>query len=1592
MKYKKIMLVALVLLAILTLGAVSASEDIVSDDLAISAEAADNQLSLENDVNDVLSDENSTNFEDNDDEGDNSYFLYVTDNDEIITDSESEDYDENAIIGGIILLPNTEDGHLDIFTDDDVEIYSLIVRAVGEGDWHIDENGNLKSHIFLKDLNLTNVNDGDRVNFIYFDENGDKVDDYTCSRTIEIAESYIKFIDENSDDGGDDAEDGVIINVLDGDQKEFDLNNDLEETFAFISVSDELQGFIRIYTYDEEEDEWNIFFEKSLSEITNQEADEENEGFTVYSISLSDFDEKLTEVLEERCFEIGFWNDEDDRIDNRAYNIEYYDDGGSVKFWENNGDDEGDDEEDGPIVSIFVDTSKDYPTSGDGDESLITVYAQNGEEYHVAIFSSKKFFFDKNLTDFENIVPVEGDEELEGYYKYEITLNDVDFFNGSDDGDKIWIGVYKIEDCYKWMDASSTYNVIFNGNSSFRLLEGLDIRIFYGNLTSGETEEGMITFTTDKFIEINIPSSSSAVGVNVAVDFGDETKTYSLDDFDFEEVSDEEFSGKIYYIELNDEIKNIIRQHENQNITFNLSYGFNGKSISSSFKRILIGDVFYKINTISDLNYLFDFNIAGDVLNSSDKEAVNIFCFDGNWHWAHNDLGGGYFKVYVNDNCVESLELHSQLVDYSPRGVSFSLDDLGISTSGNYTIKITQLPDNETEIDEETGKIMPQYKLTSENEIISKDVVVNFEDVYEPVDPELTVELSKDEYEFEEIIEITIRSLASPVTVSVDGKTYTINIVDGVGILQIPNLNAGTYTVIAISEKTDLYHAGEVNKTFIVNKVDVPLTLSVADIEVGQTAVLNIEMGKAINDVVLVSLAGNNYTASLTGGKASLDISDLKAGDYEAVAIYAGNINYNSVLNTTSFKVSKLTPSVEVTVGEAVEGSDLDVTVEVPDATGSVVVNGVSVALVDGKAVATIENLVAGDLTVEVNYAGDDKYLSASKNVTVVVKAKESPDLTVSVEDISFGESAIVKIIINADVTGKVTVDGNEVEIADGKGTYTISGLNAGNYTVAVSFAGDKYFNADEKTASFKVLKLTPSVEVTVGEAVEGSDLDVTVEVPDATGSVVVNGVSVALVDGKAVATIENLVAGDLTVEVNYAGDDKYLSASKNVTVVVKAKESPDLTVSVEDISFGESAIVKIIINADVTGKVTVDGNEVEIADGKGTYTISGLNAGNYTVAVSFAGDKYFNADEKTAAFKVNKVDSTLTVDDVELDYGESKNVSVSADGATGIVAKIDGADVACDGFVVQISDLSAGTHTLSVTTVPDENHNEITKTAKVTVNKIKSTLDLTDDITFTYGESGSTNVSFTGATDVNVKVINQSGAVVTVNDGVITVSGLDAGSYVLEVTTVPDESHSAVTKRVNITVGKLATKVSASKVTTTYGTSKNIVVTLKDANGNVLANQKVSVKLNNVVYTKTTNAKGQVSIAVPKTLAVKNAYTATITFAGDDNHAKSTGSVKVVVNKATPKLTASAKSFKRTTKTKKYTVTLKTDKNAAMKNVKVTIKVNGKTYNATTNSKGQATFKITKLTKKGKFTALVKFAGNSKYKAVSKKPKITVK
>jgi hypothetical protein len=62
------------------------------------------------------------------------------------------------------------------------------------------------------------------------------------------------------------------------------------------------------------------------------------------------------------------------------------------------------------------------------------------------------------------------------------------------------------------------------------------------------------------------------------------------------------------------------------------------------------------------------------------------------------------------------------------------------------------------------------------------------------------------------------------------------------------------------------------------------------------------------------------------------------------------------------------------------------------------------------------------------------------------------------------------------------------------------------------------------------------------------------------------------------------------------------------------------------------------------------------------------------------------------------------------------------------------------------------------------------------------------------------------------------------------------------------------------------------------------------------------------------------------------------------------------------------------------------------MKSKMVYIKVAGVTYSAKTDSKGQATFKLTKLKKAGSFNAALTFKGNAYYNKCSKSVKIVVK
>ena len=199
-------------------------------------------------------------------------------------------------------------------------------------------------------------------------------------------------------------------------------------------------------------------------------------------------------------------------------------------------------------------------------------------------------------------------------------------------------------------------------------------------------------------------------------------------------------------------------------------------------------------------------------------------------------------------------------------------------------------------------------------------------------------------------------------------------------------------------------------------------------------------------------------------------------------------------------------------------------------------------------------------------------------------------------------------------------------------------------------------------------------------------------------------------------------------------------------------------------------------------------------------------------------------------------------------------------------------------------------------------------------------------------------------------------------------------GTYNVTVEVAENDYYISGSNETTFTVEKSSSKILASPVSTTYNVGKYLVITLKDENGKAISGALLTVNLGSTKKYNT-NDNGQVKINVG-TLTPKT-YNAKISYAGSDSYKGSTGSVKVTVKKAKAKITAKSASFKLKLKTKKYAAVFKDNKNKAIKNTKVSLKVNGKTTN---------------LRKIGSYIAVITFPANKYYNKVTKKVKILVK
>lgn len=169
----------------------------------------------------------------------------------------------------------------------------------------------------------------------------------------------------------------------------------------------------------------------------------------------------------------------------------------------------------------------------------------------------------------------------------------------------------------------------------------------------------------------------------------------------------------------------------------------------------------------------------------------------------------------------------------------------------------------------------------------------------------------------------------------------------------------------------------------------------------------------------------------------------------------------------------------------------------------------------------------------------------------------------------------------------------------------------------------------------------------------------------------------------------------------------------------------------------------------------------------------------------------------------------------------------------------------------------------------------------------------------------------------------------------------------------------------------------------------KYLKATLKDKNGKLVKNKKISFILNGKTYKAYTNSKGVATVKIKASTA--KTYVVTVKFAGDSVYSPISKSLKLYVKKVKTKLIVKNRSYRKSKKIKKLTAVLRTKSGKAIKGKKLVFKIGKKKYKAKTNKKGKATLKV-KLSKRKTYKFTVKFAGDKTYLKASKKAKLRLR
>ncbi len=882
----------------------------------------------------------------------------------------------------------------------------------------------------------------------------------------------------------------------------------------------------------------------------------------------------------------------------------------------------------------------------------------------------------------------------------------------------------------------------------------------------------------------------------------------------------------------------------------------------------------------------------------------------------------GNVTLYIN-NKAHTLVLTNAKATYTIKNI----------TRGDYIIKAVYNGDDKYLESQSSTKIEVD-NLNASMEIGAKDIIYGESAV-------ITVRLND--------------NATGNVTVTVDGKYNSSGVVDGQSVIILSGLEAGANKNITVFYTgDDTYFNKTESADFTISKADLTFDIFADNIKIGQDAVIHINVPAKTSGTFTI---GEDVITIPLSGAVEYVISDLAIGEYEITAIYDGN-NYNTVQNSTTFTV------LEYPISQwPNEGSDSKSSYKSQYGSDT---NGEIAFIID------LEEDIVGALTID----SDGNIYVTTQNGIYSYDADGSLRFvfTPDTREGNFSGTCIGRDVVISPKSGDTLYFINQTTGEK----YGSSNLYQGSsiFSPIIDSNANVYIVSEYQVTSgrYNLVKIPYSMWEFGGNPIL---VDLAKTAPLCSPTVNEN-IVVVLSENRLMVLDANTLQSNFIKSGNYAnvrpviGEGNIVYAALSDSVVAYSVSGSQLWKSKIT-----SGVRQLLLDEDVLYSLNADGKlyRYDVLTGK-QGLVSNLNitsgvligndsnlyfaSNNIFYMVSGDGEILWKSDlstkitgnpimDKNGVIYVASSDNRIFA----LTCGDLKdpNLTVSVDDsqitisidsqATGRVS-FDFNDVSYENvFNIPISDLAEGKYQINVTYSGDLRFRQTSEIVTFTVKsevvpEIESNIKDTVSITLCKDATGNLTVIAGNNTYIQELV-----------DGMatITVPGLDSMGDVTVIYS-GDSKYSGFNKTTNVALVK--SKLTANNLNMLYSSGKYFKVRLTQ-NSNPLAGKTVVFTVNGKKISRITNADGYASVKItlaPKTYAVTAEY----------NGVKVKN--KVVVKSI---ITAKNVNAKKSSKSIKIKVTLKKVNKKYLKNKKVTLKFNKKTFKAKTNNKGVVTFTIKK-------------------------------